>query len=170
MKKNSSSKYFVAVLVLLLPVICGAQESFAQPGGRRPTPREVPLKILSLEIARFQKPIRLGPPKRATEYREALVLRAEVDKQTFDNLPPDIEPYLYIGEKEYRIFNIDRQDNRKELILTFHVLDWQQLADGGAIVLTTDQGGPKNNPERFDRRTALRFNKAMITDKRSVPR
>ena len=157
-------------VALLLAAVCGAQQSLARQSQRRPTLREVPLKVLSVELVRFEKPIRIGPPKRAVEYREALVLRAEVDKQTFDNLPPDIEPYLYIGEQEYRIFNIDRQDNRKELTLTFHVVNWQQLADGGAIVLTTDHGAPKNNPERFERRTVPRFNKSMITDKRSKSR
>jgi hypothetical protein len=127
---------------------------------------EVPLQLLSAEITKFKEPVRIGEQGRAIEYREALVLKVTVDRDRFDSLPPDIEPYLYIGRSEYRVFHIDRAGQGKDLILTFHILAWDALEDGAPVVLTIDHGGPVRHPEAFSHREGPRFHKKMIVDKR----
>lgn len=67
---------------------------------------------------------------------------------------------------EYHIFAIDRQDNRRTLILTFHIRDWTELSDRGLMILTIDHGAPARNPEIFERRQGPRFDKASIVDRR----
>jgi hypothetical protein len=127
---------------------------------------EVPVKLLSAEIRKFETPVRVGPAARAVEYREALVLKVAVDRDTFDSLPPDMEPYLYIGRSEYRLFHIDRTGQGKDLVLTFHIQKWEALEDGAPVVLTIDQGAPIRDPERFLRKQVQRFSKKMVVDKR----
>ena len=124
---------------------------------------EVPIKIVSAQSQRFEKPIKIGPPKRAVEYREAVVLTLEVDRDAFDLLPPNMEPFLYIGRSEYHIFAIDRQDNRKTLLLTFHIRNWTQLRDNSPMVLTIDHDAPIRNPERFERQQGPRLSKTIIS-------
>ena len=132
----------------------------------KPRASEVPVKVLSAEVTRFQKPVRIGAGERIMEYREALVLKVMVNRDAFDSLPPDIEPFLYIGRNEYRIFHIDRVDQKKDLILIFHIPKWDQLEDGAPVVLTIDQGAPIRNQESFVRRKGPRFYKKMIVNKR----
>lgn len=127
---------------------------------------EVPLQLVSAEITKFKEPVRIGPQGRAIEYREALVLKVAVDRDTFDSLPPDIEPFLYIGRSEYRIFHIDRPGQGKELVLTFHIRAWDALEDGAPVVLTIDHGAPVRHPEAFSHREGPRLYKKMIIDKR----
>ena len=74
---------------------------------------EVRVQLLSAEITRFQRPLREGVNKRGVEYREALVLRVAVEREAFDSLPPNIEPFLYVGRNEYRVFHIDRDDQQR---------------------------------------------------------
>ena len=145
----------VLLATLLLTVVTNAQQ--------RSGPREVSFKFVSAAVTRFDKPVRIGVGKRMIEYQEALVLKLEVNREEFDSLPPNIEPYLYIGTSEYRVYHIDRKDGRSELILTFHVRDWQRLQDGALMVLTTEHGGPVRNPEKFRREGGVRFSKALIT-------
>jgi hypothetical protein len=145
----------VLLATLLLTVVTNAQQ--------RSGPREVNFKVVSAAVTRFDKPIRIGVGKRVTEYQEALVLKLEVNREEFDSLPPDIEPYLYIGTSEYRVYHIDRKDDRSNLILTFHVRDWQRLQEGALMVLTTEHGGPVRNPDKFRREGGVRFSKALIT-------
>jgi hypothetical protein len=135
-------------------------------GQNIPRITEVPVKLLSAEIRKFETPIRIGSPARALEYREALVLKIAVDRDAFDSLPPDIEPYLYIGRNEYRLFHIDRTGPGKDLLLTFHVQKWEVLEDGAPIVMTIDHGAPIREPERFSRQQGQRFHKKMVVDKR----
>jgi hypothetical protein len=127
---------------------------------------EVPLQLLSAEITKFNEPVHIGSQGRAIEYREVLVLKVAVDRDRFDSLPPDIEPYLYIGRSEYRAFHIDRAGQGKDLILTFHIREWDALEDGAPVVLTIDHGGPVRHSEMFSRREGPRFHKKMIIDKR----
>jgi hypothetical protein len=145
---------------VLLTILLLSGASMAQ---QRPGPREVSFKIVSAEATRFDKPVRIGAGKRAIEYQEALVLKLQVNREEFDSLPPDIEPFLYIGTNEYHVFNIDRKDESAELILTFHVRDWQRVQDGALMVLTTDHGGPIRNPEKYRRQEGVRFSKSLIT-------
>ena len=145
----------VLLATLLLTVVTNAQQ--------RSSPREVNFKVVSATVTRFDKPVRIGVGKRMIEYQDALVLKLEVNREEFDSLPPDIEPYLYIGTGEYRVYHIDRKDDRSNLILTFHVRDWQRLQEGALMVLTTEHGGPVRNPEKFRREGGVRFSKALIT-------
>ena len=154
-QKNKSRFGQVLLATLLFTVVTNAQQ--------RPGPREVSFKVVSAAVTRFDKPVRIGVGKRMIEYQEALALKLEVNREEFDSLPPDIEPFLYIGTSEYRVYHIDRNDDRSNLILTFHVRDWQRLQDGALMVLTTEHGGPVRNPEKFRREGGVRFSKALIT-------
>jgi hypothetical protein len=148
-------------LVLLMGVLCFGQEAL-----KDSTRKEVNLKIVSAEINRFDKPIRIGPGERAFEYQEALVLKVQVNQQEFDELPPSMEPFLYIGKNEYRIFHIDRSKSDEGLILTFHIRNWEKVEDGEPLVLTIDHGDPVRNAEKYKQRKLPRFNKKIIVDKR----
>lgn len=153
-------------LAWLIAIACTV-DSTAQEPAKKARLKELPFKIVSLEATRFDKPIRLGLAKRAIEYGEALVLKIQVDREQFDSLPPSIEPFLYIGADEYHMFHIDRQDERKELILTFHLREWEKLEDGAPMVLTIDHGAPVRDPRRFEAAAeTVRFSKQAIVDKR----
>ena len=138
----------------------------------RPAAAQVPasvvqVHVVSAELQRFDKPIRLGVGKRTVHYQEALVLKLTVDRMGFDSLPPDIEPFLYIGGQEFRIFDVERHDDRRDLILTFHIRDWEKLPDASPLVLTIEHGGPQRNPERYISPETPRFKRSMIVDTRS---
>ena len=164
MTRIKKSTVRCSLFPVLLTIVLAAGVRSGQVEKQQET--EIDIKILSAEITRFKKPIRIGPGKRAIEYQEALVLKGEVSQQEFDALPPDIEPFLYIGRHEFRIFDIDRKEGRKELILTFHVRDWEELKEGEPIVLTIDHGAPVRDPRRFVRRDIPKFRKARVVDKR----
>jgi hypothetical protein len=127
---------------------------------------ELPFKIISAEETKFEKSVHIGTGIRNMDYREALVLKVVVNRDAFDSLPPNIEPFLYIGSHEYHIFHIDRDDQKRDLILIFHIPKWNQLEEGAPVVLTIDQGAPIRNPENFVRRKGPRFYKKMIVNKR----
>lgn len=148
---------------VLLGTLLFTTATFAHTQQQKPGPREVNFRIVSGEVTRFDKPVRIGAGKRVVEYQEALVLRIQVDREEFDSLPPNIEPFLYIGTREYRIFHIDRKEDSRELLLTFHVRDWQRLQENSLMVLTTEHGGPVRDPEKFRRREGPRFSKTLIT-------
>lgn len=156
----------IAPAIVWLIAVGATMENAAQEPPKKPRVTEIPFKIVSLEATRFEKPIRLGPAKRASEYGEALVLKIQVDREEFDALPPDIEPFLYVGATELHMFQIDRQDERKELILTFHLREWEKIADGTPMVLTIDHGAPIREPRRFATASTVRLSKQAIVDKR----
>ncbi len=153
-------------LVFLLALLFYPGRSLSQESGQAPFSPVVDIKLLSAEITRFDKRIRIGVGKRTIEYQEALVLKVLANREKFDSLPPSIEPFLYVGRHEYRMFHIDRDDERKELILTFHIRNWEELEDRAPVVLTIDHGGPIRDPRRFLRRASFRLSKEMIIDKR----
>lgn len=151
---------------VLLIVVFMAGPACAQDLQQAPFATEVAIELLSAEVIRFAQPIRIGVGERSIEYQEALVLKGQVDRAQLDSLPPSIEPFLYIGRNEYRIFQIDRDDDRRELMLTFHIRDWENLPDGASVVLTIDHGAPVRDPERFTRPGVARFSKQLIVDNR----
>lgn len=175
---NSIKKYITGnngnrtlkILVFLVPIFCilFMANAFAgeQKEAKKAHATEVDIKILSAEVLRFEKPYRLGVGKRQITYQEAMELKIQVDREQFDSLPPSIEPFLYIGKEEYRIFHIDRKDDRRELILKFHVRNWEKLADGVPVVLTIDHGAPVREIKKLMESDAPRFKKAMVVDKR----
>ena len=154
-----------AIVILLLCIAIYRSDGVAQPATTKVSP-DVDVTFVSAEIIRFPAPIRLGTGPAAMAYEEALVLKLRVDRQVFDALPPSMDPYLYIGRREFRIFHIDRVDNRNDLTLTFHIANWTQLDDGAAYVLTIDHGAPVRDPGRYARVAGPRFNRSVIVDKR----
>lgn len=162
--RHSTPTLALALLCALLSVV----RPLAQTSPRQGDSPEVAIRVLSAEVVTFPRPIRLGPPRRATEYREALVLKVEVDKAVYDSLPPSMEPFLYIGREEYRIFSEERKEGQRNVVLTFHVRNWERLTDASPMVLTIDHGAPPRDLERFNQRTRPRFNKSMITDRRQA--
>ncbi len=160
-------KKLILTLLFTLPmtVLC-----FGQEASKDSNRAEVNVKIVSAEVHRFDKPVRIGPGKRAFEYQEALVIKVQVDQQEFDGLPPSREPFLYIGNSEYHIFHIDRGKSDKGLILTFHIRNWEKVKDGELLVLTINHGDPVRNAEKYRRRKSPRFNKKIIVDKRKSER
>lgn len=131
---------FVVLASLWAPfVFAQAQEAPAS---------NLPFEVVSAQVDRFEKPIHLGPPGRASEYQKALVLVLAVDTEVLDSLPPSIEPFLYVGSEELRIYSVrfasgDRQE------LEFHVPDPKGLEDGAPMVLTIEHGAPIRQPDRF---------------------
>lgn len=157
-KKHAATLLFI----LLMTALC-----FGQVALKDSNKLEVNVEIVSAEVHRFDKPIRIGPGKRAFEYQEALVLKVQVDQQEFDDLPPSMEPFLYIGNNEYHIFHIDRSESEKGLILTFHIRNWEKVKDEELLVLTIDHSDPIRNAEKYRQRKLPRFNKKIIIDKRN---
>ncbi len=151
---------FTFLLLTLTTAVCSAQSS----GGKSPS-GEIDFKIVSIELQRFRPPIRIGEGKTALRYEEAMVLKIAVDQRRFDELPPDIEPFLYVGGVELRPFKIERSE-KTTLTLVFHASNWAALKDGSRIVLTILHGAPAVEPKRFDRAGAPRFDRSMIVDKR----
>ena len=122
-----------------------------------PRPRELAFKILSAKIEKFDPPQR----NRRGKYEQALVLRLEVDRAEWNNLPPDIESFLYVGDHELRPFANVLDGPR--VVFTFHDPDWQQLQGGELMVLTTRHGDPVLNPDKYKDRP--RFDPSLITEK-----
>jgi hypothetical protein len=153
------------MVVCLVIAVCGG-DGAAQPAAPKPVSPDVDVTFVSAEIVRFPVPIRLGGGTGTLDYQEALVLKLRVDRQAFDALPPSMDPYLYVGGREFRIFHIDRDESRNDLTLTFHVRNWEQLAEGAPFVLTIDHGAPVRDPGRFARVGGPRFSRQLIVDKR----
>lgn len=149
------------VSVLLCPGLLFAQRP---PVAAPPTTADI--QIVSAELQRFPKPIRIGAGSQAIEYQEALVLKLRADRKQVDAFPPDMQPFLYIGREEYRIFHEERSDERPELVLTFHIRDWDKLQEGAPLVLTIFHGGPPRNLEKFVRPNTPRFSRRIIVDRR----
>src|SRR5688572_18327153 len=135
-----------------------------QPAPRPRPPREVPFELISAEIHRFQNPVRIGVGNRAIRYNEALVFKLAVDRSRYDSLPPDIEPFFYVGDVELHTFHIDRKASPRQIMLTFNATDWERLREGAPMVLTIDHGAPARDPARF--REAPRFSRRLIVDRR----
>lgn len=145
------------------------QRATRDPGGALQKPsKDVPFRLLSLEATRFERPVRIGPGKRAITYGEALVIRLSVAERDYDGVPPDVEPFLYVGARELRTHRIDRpkggERGSRRLVLTFHVPEWQSLEDGAPMVLTAHHGRPIREPRRYE--GAIPFRVAQIVDRR----
>lgn len=123
---------------------------------------ELPLHLVSIEAVRFPQPVRTGPQG----YDEALVLTALASRSGYDDLSPSMEPFLYIGSREVRIFEVRGYDSR-QVVLTFHVPKWEGLEERAPIVLTIDHGAPLRDPEAFARRLDLpRYSREQVVDRR----
>lgn len=129
-------------------------------------PTTADIQIISAELRRFPKPIRIGSGPQAVEYQEALVLKVRADRKQVDSFAPSMQPFLYIGREEYRIFHEERSDERPELILTFHIRDWDKLQEGAPLILTILHGEPARSPERLVRPNTPRFSRRIVVDRR----
>ena len=167
MTSEADRRSLLALASLMVFVIGGARAGLDDTNDSIQTRiTEVPVQLLSAEITRFQRPLRAGANRRGIEYGEALVLKVSVEREAFDALPPNIEPFLYVGRNEYRVFHIDRDDHRQSLILTFHILKWDQLEDDSQVTLTIDHGAPIRHGEKYSHQDAPRFHTNMIVDRR----
>ena len=145
----------------------------ALPGAAQPRPAravvEVPFKFLSAEIVRFPEPLRTAGPK-APGLSEAFLVKVEVDPKLWSSLPPDVEPFLYVGALELRTFASDAAREGRTLTLTYWSADVEaagRTPDAAAMVLTMDHGAPVRDPGRFaERPDVARFRKELLTDKR----
>jgi hypothetical protein len=59
------------LMILALIFVSYAGRYFAQRRDTKQVSPEVEIKVLSAVATRFEKPIRIGPPRRAVEYQEA---------------------------------------------------------------------------------------------------
>jgi hypothetical protein len=141
---------------VILSIVLGAAAlaASAQTPGQL---EDVPVRILSAVTQEFERPL----PSRQGAYREALVLRLDVDASDYDSLSPSLEPYLYIGSHELYVFAVSGEKGR--VVLTFHDPSWKELKGGEPMVLTTRKGDPVRNPDRY--RGAPRFDPKIIVRK-----
>jgi hypothetical protein len=170
--KADRVKRVVRPFLILLRVSAGASVLlcpgllFAQRPPAVVPPTTADIQIVSAELQHFPKAIRIGAGPQAIEYQEALVLKLRADRKQVDSFPPDMQPFLYIGREEFRIFHEERNDERPDLVLTVHVPNWDKLQEGAPLVLTILHGGPARNPEKFVRPNTPRFTRRIIVDKR----
>jgi hypothetical protein len=148
----------LVVMAGLLLIWCGRLG--AQPRQAPPTTADV--QIVSAEVQRFAKPVRLD--SRSPEYDQALVLTLRADERQVDAFPPSLQPVVLIGRDEYRIFREDRVE-RQQIVLTVHVPQWNRLEEGAPVILTVAQG-PDRNVDRLVRPGTPRFSRKLIVDKR----
>ena len=129
------------LIATVLSLILGtaAMAADAQPA----PPRELPVRIASAAVQKFERPMQ----NRKGRYQQALVLRIQADRRTWESLPPSIETFLYIGTHELRPMSTDL--GRETVTLTFHDPDWQELKGGEPMVLTTEHGDPIHQPEKY---------------------
>lgn len=126
----------------------------------------VQFKVISAEVVRFEKPVRLGAGKRLVEYQEALLFAIEVRQKDYEELPPSIEPLLYIGTREYHIYGVHQSRTKGMLTLVFHIRDWQDISDKSPMILTIQHGVPISSPDLRSRLKLPLFDRAVIRDKR----
>ncbi len=153
-----------AALAALL-AIAFATAAFGQPP-TRPAARELPFKLLALEIVRFEKPLRVEAGTNGKPLDQALLVRVSVDARAYDALPPDIEPRLYVGTRELRTLELDRP-KEGPLRVTFYTRQLEAPNEGAPMVLTIEHGRPAREASRYARRTDLpRFRRAELKDLR----
>ncbi len=154
----------VPLIAMATVLVMGASIASAQPPTKGPT-LEVPFQIESMEIHRFDPPIRIGSGERGLTYGEALVITLLVTVEDYDGLPPSVEPFLYVGDVELRTFRILRDEEGRTLRVVFHARDWDRLENRSPMVLTADHvAGPK----AFERLLRIeRFEAEAVVDKRN---
>lgn len=128
---------FATVFSLMLGTAVMAADTQTAP------PRELPVQVVGATIQTFDRPLQT----RKGQYEQALVLRLEVARRTWESLPPSIETFLYIGTHELRPIATELEPDR--VILTFHDPDWQELKGGEPMVLTTEHGDPIHDPKSY---------------------
>ena len=156
----------VALLRLFGAIVFLAALSTDRPSAGQSSPAEVPLRVLSADILRFDAPVRLGTGVTEREYNETLELTVEVERKAMDALPPSMQPLLYIGRQEYGVFKVEEGSREDVIYLFFHIPNWRSLEDGAPIVLTIEQGAPIKDPGRFLKPGVPRFEAKSIVDKR----
>ena len=169
--KNKTISYTVfsrarVLASLALVMLIASPAGYGQTRTSKALPTHLAFQVNSAEIIRFPKPIQLGIGKRKIEYKEALILSLDVRQKDYEALPPSIEPFLYIGSREYRIFSVQRAKTKGVLTLTFHIRDWAKIRDKSPMILTILHGEPVRNPKIFSKYKSPVFNKSIIKDKR----
>lgn len=145
------SRIVVAVVLLIAATSAGAQ-----PAERGPRATEVPFEFVSAQVKNFPKPLRFGAGPRAVELKQALLIRVRVRESAYEALSPDIDPRLYIGRREFRVFDVEGGgENRDLLTITYYSKDLRPPAVGAPMVITTRHGRPVHEPRSYERRRDL---------------
>ena len=155
-----------SILAVVLLAASATAAAAQPPAGRAPGP-EVPFELLSAQVVTFPEPRRIGAGPSALSMERALLVTVQARRAVYDGLPPDIEPFLYIGRRELRTFDIDRSGTPDLLRITFYTPDTAALEDRAPMVLTLEHGRPLREPEHYTRRQDLpRFSNDLMKDPR----
>jgi hypothetical protein len=127
-------------IVISIVLSAAAFGALAQTAG---TADELPFTITGATVQTFDKP----RPARTGKYTEALVLQVEVSIADYAKLPLAPEAFLYLGTHELRPIAFKSLKDR--LTITYHDPKWQELQGGEPMVLTTLDGDPIVNPEKY---------------------
>lgn len=139
--------------VLLFIITAAAFAATAQTQRRD----EVSFQIASATVQKFAK----EQPSREGAYSEALVLRLDASAADYENLPPSVQAFLYIGTHQLRPLSFVW--DRERVTVTFHDPRWKELQGGEIMVLTTRHGDPITDPGRYA--GYPRFDPKVITER-----
>ena len=143
--------------ILMIAAAClltltGYAQAQPRPQALRTRVTEVPFRFVSAETTRFRKPLRFGDGARGTQLEQAFLVKVEVPAAQYDALPPDIEPFLYIGTQELRTFAIDRAKGGRTLVVTYYsreAPDMAVLRANAPMVITIEHGRPQREPRYY---------------------
>ncbi len=142
-----------------LSVLALAAVSAAQPQTAR---ADVPFHVVSVEVVGFPKPLQTAPGVDAGLTR-AFFVNVEVRTKDYDALPPSIEPFLYIGGRELRTYEIDRSGPSDILRITYFSADTTLPADGLPMSLTIEHMRPARDPAYYTgRANVVRFTRDWL--------
>lgn len=123
----------------------------------RPPPKtaritEVPFQFVSAGSTRFREPLRFGDGAKGLKLESAFLVKLKVSAARYDALPPDIEPFLYIGARELRTFAIDRTNRDGTLVVTYYSREAPSEASlraNAKMVITIEHGRPQLEPNYY---------------------
>lgn len=128
----------------------------AQPSERGPRATELPFELVSARVGDFPEPLRFGAGSRAVELKQAMLVRVRVRRSAYEALPPGIDPRLYIGRREFRVFDVDDGgENRDLLTIIYYSKDLRPPGRGAPMVITTRHGHPVHEPRSYEQRRDL---------------
>lgn len=145
------TRTIVAALLLFAATLVGAQ-----PVERGPRATELPFELVSAQVSDFPEPLRFGAGARAVELKQAMLVRVRVRKSAYEALPPGIDPRLYIGQREFRVFDVDDGGGNRDLLtIIYYSKDLRPPVRGAPMVITTRHGHPVHEPRSYEQRRDL---------------
>lgn len=146
-----TTKILMIAAACLLTLI-GYAQAQPRPQAVRVRATEVPFRFVSAETTRFRNPMRFGDGAKGTQLEQAFLIKVEVPAARYDALPPDIEPFLYIGAQELRTFAIERAKDGKVIVVTYYsraAPDVAVLRANAPMVITIEHGRPLREPKYY---------------------